>query len=87
MYLIATIAAFLLGVTITVIFHRAFANKDIKFVPQAPPETLNSAIESANKWRCDYLVVFDGAAFRIVRSSYQHTIGGYVVYVAHPEAI
>lgn len=87
-YLFATISAFILGVTITVIVTRALRqNNEIQFVPQAPPEALNSAKESANKWRCDHLVVFDGDRFRIVKSSYQYAVKGYVVYVAHPEAI
>lgn len=87
-YLFATLAAFILGVTITVIVSRALRqNNEVQFVPQAPPETLNNAIAMANKFRCDYLVVFEGPAFRIVKSSYQHSVNGFVVYVAHPEAI
>lgn len=86
-YLLATLAAFLLGVTITAIIARAFRDKTIYFVPQATPNILSNAQYAANQSRKDQVVIFTGERFRIVCADNQYAVDGVVVHVAHPEAI
>jgi hypothetical protein len=86
-YLAATLAAFVLGVTITVIISRAFNGKIIFFIPQASMSILNGAQHAANQSRHDQLVVYDGTSFRIVRANNNYSVDGIVVHIAHPEAI
>lgn len=86
-YLLATLAAFILGVTITAILARAFRDTTIYFLPQTPREMLKAAQHAANQSRADMVVLFDGSRFRIVKAQNQYSVKGHVVYVAHPEAI
>lgn len=87
MYLIGIIFAFILGVIVTFVFFRSMVSSGEFTVPQMPRSLLSDAQRAANISMCDQVVMFDGYAFRVIKSDNQYSVNGCVVHVAHPEAI